>query len=431
MTQPEKNKRRAGFSNMIDLRRLERETRKYLYWGALFAVSSHIALMFLVHYDYPQKTMIPPSETERRIKVDIIVIPPSAPNPYERWEGPERPLRIRPTLQRRPRYVMPGGSPRFKTPQRFEGPVYRFRSEDLGIDVDALIEAVMGGYLREIAREGVRDPEPFRLEPYHELTLERKPSGGLDRISMQEEMLRIEDLDTGKHKGLVILDPGDERSIKGYMYIPSKIFGERMEPPEDAERMVAGLSDIMKRHTGVTVRADLHLTLSSPNIARFPLLLILADDAFDLSAEEQRNIGNYLRKGGFLFLEAYGGDRPDLPPKASGSLKTLLLDALGPEGNLELLPNDHALFHCFFDFDEAPHLERENGSLARQPATKLEGVFLGDRLVAVYSEKGYGREWGRVEGLEAFGRFGVNLVIFALTQANGISLRLVDDSGWK
>ena len=71
---------------------------------------------------------------------------------------------------------------------------------------------------------------------------------------------------------------------------------------------------------------------------------------------------------------------------------------------LQVIPNNHPIYHTFYDFDGPPvgsELEvpdsggqrgLENVVIA-QPSYNLEGVFLGDRLVAIYSDKGYVHTW--------------------------------------
>ena len=56
----------------------------------------------------------------------------------------------------------------------------------------------------------------------------------------------------------------------------------------------------------------------------------------------------------------------------------------------------------------------------------LEGVFLGDRLVGVYSDKGYVHMWARDFGNEPQLRFGINAVVFALTQEGSIAQQQID-----
>jgi hypothetical protein len=56
----------------------------------------------------------------------------------------------------------------------------------------------------------------------------------------------------------------------------------------------------------------------------------------------------------------------------------------------------------------------------------LEGVWLDDRLVAVYSDKGYGAKWKDTSNNEPQLRMGVNMVIFALTQEGSIAQQKMD-----
>ena len=422
----------ARFSAVIDMRRLERQAWKLLYAGFVFSTVFYLVLGIFITYRRPEISGNRP-ENMRRMTVDLIEVPRrEVVNPYEYWRGPLHPLRDRQVYRPRQRYAIPGGSPAFKRIQRPDDHAYRFRGEDLGIDAEALIQAIVRGEISKIARAGIRDPEKFRLETYQATRLSRKPESRAGRISMRDELLRIEDLNTGKYKGLVVLNPADERDIKGYVYVPAAITGEQLAPPRATRRLVSGMASLLKTHTGIIARADSEFTLSSPSLARFPFLYIAADENFDLAETEWVNLGVYLRKGGFAFLEAYGGDDPTLPPKGSGALKRMLRDALGSGGELQPLPQDHFLYHSFFDFDDGPpHLERETDPEGFQPAAVLEGIWLDGRLAAVYSEKGYGREWSRPSGQDAFRRFGVNLMIFVLTQPGGVTLRLVDDSSWK
>jgi hypothetical protein len=64
----------------------------------------------------------------------------------------------------------------------------------------------------------------------------------------------------------------------------------------------------------------------------------------------------------------------------------------------------------------------------------LWGVWLGERLVAVYIDKGYGHRWRdgfytyQYRGNEPVMKLGVNLVVFALSQKGGIARQVVDYS---
>ena len=63
---------------------------------------------------------------------------------------------------------------------------------------------------------------------------------------------------------------------------------------------------------------------------------------------------------------------------------------------------------------------------ARRSVYYLEGIFLGDRLVAIYSNKGYGAFWERETENEPHLKLGINLVVFALTQRGSIAQQQID-----
>ena len=117
-----------------------------------------------------------------------------------------------------------------------------------------------------------------------------------------------------------------------------------------------------------------------------------------------------------------------------------------PDQELLEIPFDHPIYHCFFDFDGPPlgsdRLSRMTaGPLSRQADRFLQGAHIDRRLTCVYSRKGYFHPWGdwgpdgpgarqgRGYGLLEPTRqlqFGVNLIIFALTQEGSLTRRVMD-----
>lgn len=61
--------------------------------------------------------------------------------------------------------------------------------------------------------------------------------------------------------------------------------------------------------------------------------------------------------------------------------------------------------------------------MVNQNVGYLEGVWLDGRLAAIYSNKGYGNIWARKKGGDAVFKMGVNILIFALKQEGGNSLK--------
>jgi len=122
--------------------------------------------------------------------------------------------------------------------------------------------------------------------------------------------------------------------------------------------------------------------------------------------------------------------------------------------NWERLPHSHPIFHCYFDFPDGPpigssavcyqlHLRNPDGWLgARAPdPPKVEAIELGGRLIVIRDNAGYVSPWGDwgTDGIPSERNssysiynptrqleWGVNTIVFALTQEGSITRRLMD-----
>jgi hypothetical protein len=142
-----------------------------------------------------------------------------------------------------------------------------------------------------------------------------------------------------------------------------------------------------------------------------------------LTKHEIENLAAYLRGGGFALVENARATQEYSPAEAS--LREMLKQALGREARFIPISNDHPLYHAFFDFDGPPPAA-EVRATRLDPVNYLEGIFLRDRLVAVYSDKNYGNFWQREAENEPQLKMGVNLVVFALTQKGSIAQQQID-----
>ncbi len=260
-----------------------------------------------------------------------------------------------------------------------------------------------------------------------------------NRISMQEEFLDLSALDTGKYRGMVIQDPNDRTNIRGFVYL-ALAWGNDLQP--DAPRSVSKLAEGINTYTGIQAKVADHMFLDSPELFKTPFVYITDQDGFELTDKEIESLGQYMRSGGFVFAD---NDRPDLNfGPAEASLRSMFGQALGREGKLTRIQNSHAIYHSFFDLDGPPvggeylsvrgnpdifYLNsNESTDVYYQPDEVgfLEGVFVDGRLVAVYSDMGYGSIWQDEFENEPQLRMGVNLVVFALTQEGSIAQQQID-----
>jgi len=248
------------------------------------------------------------------------------------------------------------------------------------------------------------------------------------RIDMQAEFLDLESINTGKYKGMVIRDPTDKRNVKGFVYL-ALAWSSVMQPSR--QRAITQLVRAINQYTSIQAEVDDQLFLDSQELLKAPFVYITTNRAFELTRHEATNLATYLRQGGFVVAD---NDKPELEyGPAEASLRAMFKDALGREARFVQLRGDHPLYHVFFDFEggappggEANALGANAVTGKASPVPYLEGIYLGDRLVAVYSDKGYGAFWEREFENEPHLKMGVNLVVFALTQRGSIAEQQID-----
>ncbi|MFC1512283.1 DUF4159 domain-containing protein [Candidatus Latescibacterota bacterium] len=230
----------------------------------------------------------------------------------------------------------------------------------------------------------------------------------------------------------VYIDRSDKQSISGITEI-AFAWGQLFDPPQDLLRGVINLKEAMNRWTDVVTTLNQHLLLSDPGIRDLPFMFVTADKVFDLTEAEKRNLREYFSSGGFMFLD---NSQPQSEFSASGASLRKMLEDVIPNALFAPIPDNHQIYHSFFDFDDGPpqgsevnlHLsvgKSNSGDSVRIRAHRmtmnkqvlyLEGAWLEGDLVAVYSDKGYIVKWNDTSNNEPQLRMGVNLIIYALTR---------------
>ena len=408
----DKNKlsRFKGPSDAIDMERLEKETQKLFFLGLLVAVSMHAAVGSYFMFKKTEVKVVKPPTMELVIR---------RPRMTKAFEFKKKRVKTR-VLERK------------KIVER--KPTAQIKTKDIStVDLMGTVESFE--YDTEMKMD--MDQEAFVPESIEiEMQTTREPE---KQISMKEEMISLDDLDTGQYKAMVIQDPNNKQSIKGFVYIATA-WGAQLKPPDDLKRAVINLVEAVNRYTNINAKVDTHLYLDSRKIYETPFVYVVADKAFELTDIEAKNFGEYLRKGGFAVID--NGTPQYEFGQAEASLRQMLKDALLADAQFLPIPNDHPLYHCFFDFDDGPPQGNEiqmvqttttdmQGETARNSSMAkavlfLEGIWLDERLVAIYSDKGYAQKWKLMTNNEPQLKMGVNFVVFALTQAGGIAQQKMD-----
>jgi hypothetical protein len=260
-----------------------------------------------------------------------------------------------------------------------------------------------------------------------------------DLTSLGEDLLDVSDMDTGRYRAQIVVNPKDKRDLKGYFHMDlvkyktsHKDYGG--DPDwNTSPRAMANLADYLETYTDIKVDIQHRFTMDSKDLIRLkvPLIFITGHYQVEYNQAEARNLGEYLRAGGFLLVDdsffLKGGP-------FDTSARALIKDALGEDAVFEILPSDHWLYHCFFDFDGPP----AGDDIARGPYPgrgvqtiyeHLEGIFLDGRLVVLFSNKSLNNAWNGDWRVNPSGpindtrqmQFGVNILVFTLTQPGGFA----------
>ena len=392
-------------SDRINFRRLILETRRLTIYGLLIA-STLLSGGVLYSIYYAAERKPPPPALTR-----LVIRKPRSTKQFVLKRQRLRPRAMtKEVTALRPRLQRP--APRL---QGLSG-LGRVQSFDYALDTGTSLKLDTGPIELSATRiAGTKEPEK--------------------RIAMREELIDLRALDTGKFKGLIIQDTSDRRNVRGFVYLGTA-WATDLEPTFDsAAKAVPNLVRALNEQTGITAKVDAHLFVDSQALFRTPFVFLTAQEAFELTAREIENLGEYMRRGGFVFTD---NANPTAEfSQAEAALRQIFGDALRGDGVLQIIPNDHPIYHTYYDFDGPPvgselevqstgqQRDNESISIARQ-SYHLEGVFVDGRLVAIYSDKGYVHTWARNYGNEPQLRFGINAVIFALTQEGSIAQQQID-----
>ncbi len=187
---------------------------------------------------------------------------------------------------------------------------------------------------------------------------------------------------------------------------------------DSAPTLPANLIDSVARYTSLPVAPQgVAVALASDDALRYPLLFLTGHLPVRFTPAEGRVLQRYVERGGLLFIDDHNHDVDGAFHKTVTEEVARLLSPLKP------LPNTHTLYTCFFEFDDGPPTTSHelNGWGDNLIHEQLLAVQRDDRIQVLYSNKDYSSEWNFHPDNKRFlgkdpTRFGVNLVVYALTR---------------
>ena len=187
---------------------------------------------------------------------------------------------------------------------------------------------------------------------------------------------------------------------------------------DSAPLLAANVIDAVARYTSVDVApSGAIVPLSSEALLRYPFAFLTGHLPVRFSVAERAMLRKYCNRGGLLFVDDHNHDVDGVFHRTCTEELTQTL------GALTNIPNTHALYKSFFTFRDGPPTTSHelNGWGDNLVHDHLLGVERNGRLAVIYSSKDYSSEWSFHPENKKFlsvdnTRFGVNLVVYALTR---------------
>ena len=265
-----------------------------------------------------------------------------------------------------------------------------------------------------------------------------------EAMDLTLELLDICALDTGRYHAMVVQDPLEKQNIRGFFrlkYAYSQSMRERGYHDFESRILqnLVSLIETVNRYTLINATFEGRVSFDSAELLQTPWVYIqIGPYPFEMSLRDKRNLGRYMTQGGFVFCEAHdlyvSGEVGLRNPLCLYSAIHMLTSAMEGQGlrlssewAFDRVPDDHPLYHCYFDFDGLP-----GGVLDSQflQSGYLRGAVIEGRLVAVLSNKGIMHLWGDPDKpqlkSQRFLQLGINTIVFALTQEGSITKRVMD-----
>jgi len=401
----------------LSLEALLKELRRKLAWALLAAVGAHILLFGLGWQETSRPGRVRPLTTK------FVKREPRLVKPLELRKRPRpkrRIMRRKVTLERaKLRRLMPAEA-----------------WEPVSV-LDAIVKP-HGRVERSLAIGSRKLELPIRPGT---VWTEKDPK---EVVDLSLDLVDLDALDTGKYQAMVIVDPRDKKKVKGFLHLGQAYPKSVIVAMSMADRRLPGESSLhalvnaMNKYTGIKTDMGDSYTFDSAKLFKTPLVLTVATwfSLIDYTDSEAANLGKYLLSGGFLIADTRGPGMGEHRPGIT-SLRNFIIAAFESQGmkldqdwQFERLPNSHQIYHCFFDFNDGP--PGGGDVIVQDPVLYLEGVEVDGRLVLIFSKKALAAAWGRDGDNTIFDegggidntrqlQFGVNLIIFALTQEGSIT----------
>lgn len=174
----------------------------------------------------------------------------------------------------------------------------------------------------------------------------------------------------------------------------------------------------IRASTTLNISSEWHSASASDleAMTRYPFLF--ADTLQHLSGTEKQNLVEYLKRGGFIFIDACCNNKINPSGREFLFNHLNILQSMLPELEVEVLGSSHEVFSIYFKMQEYPPQIRPGGTTwSNGPTFPLRLLKLNGRPVGMLSLSGLQCGWARVARQDAtpFVRMMTNVYLYAIT----------------
>lgn len=134
------------------------------------------------------------------------------------------------------------------------------------------------------------------------------------------------------------------------------------------------------------------------------------------NAAQLANLGEYLRRGGFLCVDACATEAVNPDMEVYVRANSAIFKRMLPEAEIRKLPATHGIYDCYFKLNRADVYTADMGNQERCANYGMYGVFVANRMVAVISMYGLQCGWPQTpQRTPGCMKFILNLYLYAMT----------------
>lgn len=146
---------------------------------------------------------------------------------------------------------------------------------------------------------------------------------------------------------------------------------------------------------------------------------VYADNLHFLAEDKAANLVEYLKRGGFVFVDFCGNVRINPRPEVFLVRQVEVLRRHLPELRVAPIPADHDMFRIYFKLDRQPQTRPGDSAWLDGETNPMFGLYLGRRMIGLVGLSGYQCAWSGtgppVNAVECM-RMVTNIYLYAMTR---------------